>query len=264
MLKINDNDVCWCGSYWTNSGCCTNGHSYSIDTSIQPRTLVIGDIHGNFKALKECFDRCNFDYENDKLICLGDVVDGYPDVYECVEELLKVKNLILLRGNHDDWITTYFISKTAPWIWVSQGGVNTLRSYQKHCDGLVPVTHQEFFNNSLNYYIEDDMIFVHGGFNPMLNIHKQNKVTLIWDRDIIKTAQKKPIYKNDTDKIDKDVHWKKVFVGHTTTQFYGGKTEPLKFHNLWMLDTGAGWNGKLTIMDVDTEEYWQSDIGEGF
>ena len=28
------------------------------------------------------------------------------------------------------------------------------------------------------------------------------------------------------------------------------------------MDTGAGWNGKLTIMDVDTEEYWQSDLVE--
>jgi serine/threonine protein phosphatase 1 len=25
------------------------------------------------------------------------------------------------------------------------------------------------------------------------------------------------------------------------------------------MDTGAGWAGKLTIMDVQTKEYWQSD-----
>lgn len=25
------------------------------------------------------------------------------------------------------------------------------------------------------------------------------------------------------------------------------------------LHTGFGWNGKLTIMDIDTHEYWQSD-----
>jgi len=27
-----------------------------------------------------------------------------------------------------------------------------------------------------------------------------------------------------------------------------------------MMDTGAGWSGKLTIMDIDTNEFWQSDV----
>jgi hypothetical protein len=26
------------------------------------------------------------------------------------------------------------------------------------------------------------------------------------------------------------------------------------------MDTGAGWTGKLTIMDVQTKEYWQSEL----
>jgi serine/threonine protein phosphatase 1 len=29
---------------------------------------------------------------------------------------------------------------------------------------------------------------------------------------------------------------------------------------VWNIDTGAGWSGKLTIMNVDTKEYWQSDL----
>ena len=38
-----------------------------------------------------------------------------------------------------------------------------------------------------------------------------------------------------------------------------GKTTPKV---IWDLDTGAGWGGKLTIMDANTEEYWQSDSGD--
>ena len=30
--------------------------------------------------------------------------------------------------------------------------------------------------------------------------------------------------------------------------------------NVWNLDTGAGWSGKLTIMDVNSKEYWQADL----
>jgi serine/threonine protein phosphatase 1 len=34
----------------------------------------------------------------------------------------------------------------------------------------------------------------------------------------------------------------------------------MKAANIWNLDTGAGYNGKLTIMDIKTKEYWQSDL----
>ena len=33
----------------------------------------------------------------------------------------------------------------------------------------------------------------------------------------------------------------------------------MKAANIWNLDTGAGFEGKLTIMNVDTKEYYQSD-----
>ena len=29
--------------------------------------------------------------------------------------------------------------------------------------------------------------------------------------------------------------------------------------NVWNLDTGAGYRGRLTIMDIDSKKYWQSD-----
>jgi len=40
------------------------------------KTFVIGDIHGGYKALLQCFARSGFDYKKDKLICLGDITDG--------------------------------------------------------------------------------------------------------------------------------------------------------------------------------------------
>jgi serine/threonine protein phosphatase 1 len=38
-----------------------------------------------------------------------------------------------------------------------------------------------------------------------------------------------------------------------------GSEVPLCLNGIWMMDTGAGWGDKLTIMDVDTGEFWQSD-----
>ena len=35
---------------------------------------------------------------------------------------------------------------------------------------------------------------------------------------------------------------------------------PMNRCNVWNLDTGGGWSGKLTIMDIDSMEFWQSDF----
>ena len=49
-----------------------------------------------------------------------------------------------------------------------------------------------------------------------------------------------------------------IFVGHTPTQAFDSEV-PLHLGNIWLMDTGAGWTGKLSIMDVETKEFWQSD-----
>lgn len=46
------------------------------------RTFTIGDIHGGYKALKQCLERSKFNYKEDHLIALGDIVDGWPETPE--------------------------------------------------------------------------------------------------------------------------------------------------------------------------------------
>ena len=66
------------------------------------RTLVLGDIHGGFLALKQVLRRAKFDYKHDTLICLGDVADGWEETAEALDFLIeKVQKLIFIRGNHD-------------------------------------------------------------------------------------------------------------------------------------------------------------------
>jgi len=67
------------------------------------KKFVVGDIHGNYKALLQVLERSGFNKEEDMLISLGDIADGWSQVSECVTELLKIKNLIVIRGNHVLW-----------------------------------------------------------------------------------------------------------------------------------------------------------------
>jgi len=227
------------------------------------KRYVIGDIHGRYKALIEVLQKANFDYENDQLIVLGDIVDGGKQTYEVIEELLKINNLVYVLGNHDEWFIKHISGKWLNEIWIQQGGANTLRSYGANVtEGriiseesiidtsniMIPITHQEFFNNGKYYYEYNNMLFVHGGLNPAIpKIESQSNKDLLWDRSIIYYAQKKKILNYD-----------KIFIGHTSTQFQNNIMYPLKFNNLIMMDCGAGWNGKLAIMNIDTEEYYLS------
>ncbi len=62
------------------------------------KTFVLGDPHGALKAIKQVLKKSKFDYEEDKLICLGDIADGFSETPEALEELLKIKNLIFFNG----------------------------------------------------------------------------------------------------------------------------------------------------------------------
>ena len=83
---------------------------------------------------------------------------------------------------------------------------------------------------------------------------------LLWDRDLLACARRKHLAVLAGARDNKPVtRYAEVFVGHTTTSYYKS-VEPQHFCEVWDLDTGGGWEGKLTIMDVDTHEFWQSDL----
>ncbi len=214
------------------------------------RQFVVGDIHGAFKALLQCFDKAGFSYDDDQLICLGDVCDGWPQVRESIDELLKIKNRIFIKGIHDQWALLWMVSGDSPDIWLVQGGIATVLSYP---DG-VPDEHIQFLSDALLYYENDGNLFVHGGFDPTRKIDHQPHDILLWDRTLIVSAWKK------RNKGVRLTDYKTVFVGHTPT-FNFINTKPIKACEIWLLDTGAGWSGGcLTMMNVETGVYYQSEV----
>lgn len=238
------------------------------------KTFVIGDIHGAYKALIQCLERSGFDKENDLLIQLGDVVDGWSETYECVEELLTIKNLISIKGNHDEVFRIWLERGVHMFDW-SQGGEAVIISYARHTDrkinintkrgGIVtdlstvdiPQSHQDFFKRQHLYYVDDQKRgFVHGGYLDLQGLGHDDIDTYIWDRKMWEVALVAH-GKQDLPKLL--IAHKEVYIGHTATVNYG-TDKPLNKCNVWNMDTGAGWFGKLSIMDVDTKEVWQSDL----
>lgn len=215
------------------------------------KTFAIGDIHGNYKALKEVLDLSGLDYSQDILIVLGDVADGLIEVRLCFDELLKIKNLKFVLGNHDAWFLNWCINGQQPEIWTSQGGMATISSYN-YSYRSVPKSHTELLKNALVAYIdEENRIFVHGGFDPNKTIGEQDQDAIMWDRSLFGDSLRRKY-----EKINKFTKFKEVYLGHTDVSQFG--EDPINIKEIWNLDTGAGWSGRLTIMDIDTKEYFQS------
>ena len=221
------------------------------------RTFCVGDIHGAYRALRQVLDRAKFDIKNDRLIVLGDVVDGWPYVYKTLDFLLTIPNLIFILGNHDLWYLDWGKRGWENPIWLQNGGYNTVCAYGKEWSD-VPKEHIKLVENAHLYFLdEDDRLFVHAGINPDKLLKEQTSDIFLWDRELFKNTCNK-YYGIHEACVKPVVPYEEIFIGHTPTILFG-TDKPIHVSNLWCLDTGAGWDGKLTLMDVDTKEYWQSD-----
>jgi len=213
------------------------------------KTFVIGDIHGAYKALLKCLKLSQFNKAEDRLICLGDVCDRGKQVKDCINELLTIPNCIYILGNHDDWALEWAVSGKPIPGWMEQGGMQTMMSYK---EGM-PKEHIQFLSKASLYFVDKNRLFVHGGFDPERPLEATSKEIFLWDRSLIKQAQER--FRTDPD--HKFGNFDAVYIGHTPTINFG-KKDPQKWCNVWAMDTGAGWGAKLTIMDIDTKQFWQS------
>ena len=214
------------------------------------RTFVIGDIHGQRQALVECLKACQFDYEHDRLIALGDVCDRGPDAKGAIDELLKIRHLVYLLGNHDAWTLEWAIHGDVPREWVTQGGAATMASYGNE---PMPREHIMFLAKAALYFEEEGRLFVHAGFDAKRGVAKTPQELFIWDRNLAMEADKLSKISPEFRFCDYD----EIFIGHTPT-IYFDEPSPRKCCNVWMLDTGAGYGQMLTVMDVETKKFWQT------
>jgi serine/threonine protein phosphatase 1 len=212
-----------------------------------PKTFVIGDIHGAFQALKQCLKRSGFDYKHDLLISLGDVCDGWPETLECIDELLKIKNLVFILGNHDALTLEWMETEYAEPSWVKQGGKMTMYSYEFG----VPSKHRDLLQNAPYYFVLNNKLFVHAGIDPGRKLEDQGPEIFMWDRNFYRTAMDH--YRQDS--TGRITIYDEVYIGHTPVPFQ----KPIKAMEVWLMDTGAGWSGVLSMMNIDTKELFTSD-----
>ena len=245
------------------------------------RNLIIGDLHGSYKALQQVLEKASFNPEEDTLYSVGDIADGYPEVYECLSFLRALPDFHPVLGNHDAWLQVWLATGKAYRIWTTQGGKKTISSFERNNVSEEEKLDIARWMQTWPYVIVlENAIIMHGGSGESLTdkdiarlantkrqlieevptgeyVPTRDADILLWDRSCFRKAE----YDERTHKnhgplglLDEN---KIVFTGHT--EF--GRTEPFisSFHNFINLDTMAGSYGVLTLMDMDTLEYWQSE-----
>ncbi|EMY82526.1 serine/threonine protein phosphatase [Psychroflexus gondwanensis ACAM 44] len=227
------------------------------------RTLVIGDIHGGFKALIQVLDRAKVTSQ-DQLIFLGDYVDGWSETPELLSYLIQLKeerDCIFIRGNHDDLVLDWFKTGNSNPKWLQHGGDSTMKAYET-VNPTLKNLHQRFLENLTNYHIDSkNRLFLHAGFanmhGPASEFHAN---TVYWDRTLWEMVLAMDTSLTPSDHIypDRLKLFNEIYIGHTPTTRIG-ETKPMNLANLWNIDTGAAFKGPISLVDIESKQVWQSD-----
>lgn len=227
------------------------------------RTLVIGDIHGGLRGLLQILERASVT-PDDRLIFLGDYVDAWsesPQTLDLLIEFQQTRDCIFIRGNHDELLHQWLLGKDNE-MWHQHGGLATMASYADMASD-VKQKHITFLESLENYHLDEkNRLFVHAGFTNLHGVKSEfYQRLLFWDRTLWETAVAldKNIQPGDVNYPKRFQNYSEIYIGHTPVTKIG-ETTPAQRANVWNIDTGAGFAGRVSILDVDTKEYWQSDL----
>lgn len=227
------------------------------------QTFVIGDIHGADKALAQALERAPIQ-KGDTLIFVGDYVDGWSENVEVVNRLMDLQKdhfCIFLRGNHDQWLQDWLYHRFADDTWLAHGGQITMENYEA-LDDDTREKHHRFLKSLHWYYIDmNERLFVHAGFTSKKGPEEENdKRVLFMDRTLWQKAYaSKDRSPGSFFYPKKQELFREIYLGHTPT-INNGTDLPIIANNVINIDTGAAFTGRVTVMNVDTKAYWQSDI----
>ena len=100
-------------------------------------------------------------------------------------------------------------------------------------------------------------MFTHAGLDISLPFDQQQDSEFYWNRTLWVDAWNQ-YHANPEADFEISTPFKEIYIGHTPTTNYG-VDRPLTAFQITNLDTGVRHGGRLTIMNIETKEYWQSD-----
>ncbi len=151
------------------------------------RRFVIPDIHGCDRTLKALVEEVIVLGKDEELYLLGDYIDRGPrsrEVLQYVMQLIEEEYRIFpLRGNHEEMFLNACENRGEYRTWILNGGYATLDSFQVDDACEVPFSFHRFCNELPYYYLLDDYLLVHAGFNTDAEEPYADTQAMIWSRN---------------------------------------------------------------------------------
>jgi len=164
---------------------------------MKKRLFAIGDVHGCFDSLRELVEHKIKIRKSDKLVFLGDYIDRGNQSRKVIDYIIGLKDkdfdITTLIGNHESMLLETLVNEEFLLEWFRNGGYATLRSFGirslKRLDGK----YVDFFKGLQFYYLIDNFLFVHAGFNDKISNPLEDKYHMIWSR---REKYTNPVLKN--------------------------------------------------------------------
>lgn len=255
------------------------------------RNLCIGDIHGCYSKLIDVLDKCKFS-DSDTLYCVGDLCDRGNENLKTLNFLMQLKNFHNVIGNHDIWLAQYLSYKMPEnifnvWAYYN-GGMNTFIEFLEISDEEKLKIYNWLKNTPYMIDIKDKII-MHTPtpekiFDRLKDGYELKNITIsnikdtgllqdevyddkLWNREVVACLK----YVNNVSRHK--TFFDKQFNKNTPTIFAGHTPlfEPIydEQMNICLIDTGGFatkekylQDGHITIVDIDTFDYWQNNINE--
>jgi serine/threonine protein phosphatase 1 len=222
------------------------------------RLYVIGDVHGCLDLLEAMFGnidahRRSNPCQQDAAVLIGDYVDRGPAsrvVLDLLVERVSSHKTILLKGNHEAYLSEFLKNPAVLRNWRRYGGLQTLISYglkpslnpsegeerELACalDRVMPWTHRALLDALPLSFTVGDYFFAHAGVRPGVALEAQREEDLLWIR-------------NDFLLCESD-HGKVVVHGHTPVQEVDIRPNRIN------VDTGAYATGRLTCVVIEGDK----------
>lgn len=216
------------------------------DKEIKGNLYTVGDIHGCYNLLITRLNEIGFDFDNDLLVAVGDLVDRGLQNHECVD-LLQEKWFTSVRGNHEDLCIGGLNNESYKRCHLANGGE---WFYQANKHRQLHIVNQ-FLELPVALEIEHKgrkFGFVHGhieqndwsefkeSFKEKPTAFRDPSELAMWGRERLDSDNKQYTHVTGVDA---------VIMGHTVTQ------KPCKRDNCYYIDTGAVHWGTLTILNLE-------------
>lgn len=259
-----------------------------LDLELKDRVFILGDLHGQHKLFHE-FLKWKDVSTSDHVIACGDLVDRGTGSVELLTHFLLAEGHDSVLGNHEEFMvrSEYLRDRSVFPLWVANGGTWCLDTDPTLLAGLARQVHDNF-PVYLGFEFDGEQFMVSHAEFPFSSATDFEHTRASIEMDTITSGKDLGYLVEWESKIQQAIWgrvkvrgmtnlalggvpgYKETFHGHTVTQNVrrDGEPLPITIANQTWIDTGACFNGRLTVIELrhggerETHQLWFDADGE--